>query len=426
MPALVLTRHRLMLRGLVIAFFLVPASLFADEAPNWPRWRGPANIGSNENGTYPEKLDAGSLLWKVELPGKGCSTPIVWDQRIYVTAPIDGQDGVLAFDWAGQPLWKSTVGPERPGKHRNGSGSNPSPTTDGSAIFVQYKSGHLAAVELDGKVRWRHNLLERYGKDTLYWDYGCSPVLTRGDVVVAMMHNGESYLAAFDKKTGELHWKVSRNYQTPVENDHSYATPIVYQHQGREALLVWGAEHLTSHDAADGKMLWECGGFNPKQVRNWVAVSSHLIVGDMAILPYGRGSRLHGIRLGGAGNVTDTHRAWLREDTGTFVPTPAAYKGHVYLARDKGEVECIDPAEGKTLWKGALPKGAPSYYSSPAIADGKIYAAREDGVIFVARLGENLEVLSSNDMGERVIASPVPIANRLLIRGEKHLFCYGK
>ncbi|QOV92300.1 PQQ-binding-like beta-propeller repeat protein [Humisphaera borealis] len=405
---------------------LMPMTARADDAANWPRWRGPADIGSNEVGTYPSKLDATSLLWKVELPGKGCSTPIVWNQRIYITAPIDGQDAVLAYDWDGKPLWRTTIGPERAGKHRNGSGSNPSPVTDGTGVYVQYKSGHVAAVELDGKVRWTQKLLERFGKDTLYWDYGCSPVLTEKDVVVAMMHNGESYLAAFDKKTGELHWKVARNYQTPVEGDHSYATPIVYRHQGREALLVWGAQHLTAHDADSGKLLWECGGFDPKQTRNWVAVSSHLIVGDMAIVPYGRGSRLHGIRLGGAGNVTDTHRAWVREDTGTFVPTPAAYKGMVYLVRDKGEVECVNPADGKTLWQGSLPKSSSSYYSSPAIADGKVYAAREDGVIFIAGIEGKLELLSTTEMGERVVASPVPVASRLLIRGEKHLYCYGK
>ena len=121
----------------------------------------------------------------------------------------------------------------------------------------------MAAVELDGKVRWKTDLVERFGKDTLFWDHGTSPVLTEQYVIMARMHQGESWLAAFDKETGELAWKVARNYATPTECDHGYATPLVIQHQGKESILVWGAEHLTIHDATDGQVSWSCGNFNP-------------------------------------------------------------------------------------------------------------------------------------------------------------------
>src|SRR5688572_8482012 len=169
----------------------------ADDRANWPRWRGPRDNGSVENGTYPTKFE--KILWKAPLPGKGCSTPVVWDQRIVLTAPVDGLDAVLAFDWSGKPLWQTKLGPERAGKHRNGSGSNASPATDGKAVFVYFKSGALAALELDGKVRWQTNLVERFGPDTLYWDHGTSPVLTEKHVIMARMHNGGSRVAAFDK-----------------------------------------------------------------------------------------------------------------------------------------------------------------------------------------------------------------------------------
>src|SRR6516162_450874 len=184
----------------------------ADPGPAWPSWRGPHDNGSNETGSYPVQWDSSShVLWKSPLPGKGCSTPIIWNRQIYLTAPVEGQDAILAFDWTGKPLWQRTLGAERSGKNRNGSGCNPSPVTDGNGIFVSFKSGHLAALEFDGGVRWKIGLAERYGRDTLYWDYGTSPVLTEKDVVVALMHHGESYLAAFDKVGGDLHWKVSRN-----------------------------------------------------------------------------------------------------------------------------------------------------------------------------------------------------------------------
>ncbi len=408
---------------IALALAVTTAAAFAADG-NWPSWRGPRNNGSTDAGTYPVKFDADSgWLWKTPLPGKGCSTPIVWNQTIYVTAPVDGKDALLAFDWNGKPLWQTTLGAEKPGKHRNGSGCNSSPVTDGQSVFTYFKSGQLAAVDFAGKVRWQANLTERFGKDTLYWDYGTSPVLTERDVVVTLMHNGESWMAAFDKATGTQRWKISRNYTTPTENDHSYATPIVTRHAGREALLVWGAEHLTAHDAADGKLLWSCGDFNPEASRNWVAVSSFVLAGDLAVVPFGRGSRLHGIKLGGSGDVTASHRAWTRKDTGTFVPSPVEHAGKIYLVRDRGEVECVEPATGKTLWSGALPKSGASYYSSPSLADGKLYAAREDGVVFVAGANGKFELLAENNMGERVIASPVPVANRLLLRGEKHLFC---
>jgi outer membrane protein assembly factor BamB len=404
------------------------AFITADARANWPRWRGPQDNGSVESGSYPAKFE--NVLWKAPLPGKGCSTPIVWDQRIYLTAPVDGQDAVLAFDWSGKPLWQTTLGPEQAGKHRNGSGSNASPATDGQAVFVYFKSGNLAALEFDGKVRWQTNLVERFGRDTLYWDHGTSPALTEKHVVMARMHEGESWLAAFDKATGAMRWKVARNYKTPTEGDHGYTTPLVVQHRGKEALLVWGAQHVTVHDTTDGKLLWLCGDFNPESQGYWPAVASPVVAGDVAVVPFGRADRgqprLHGIKLGGSGDVTPTHRIWKREDSGTFVPTPAAYKGRVYIVRDRGEVECIDVATGKTLWSDALPKASSSYYSSPLIADGKLYAAREDGVVFVARVEEKFELLAENKMGERVIASPVPVSNRLFIRGEQHLFCVAR
>ncbi|MBM3836742.1 MAG: Pyrrolo-quinoline quinone [Verrucomicrobia bacterium] len=413
----------LLLSLLTFAATNLPA---AEGASNWPRWRGPHDNGSTEHGSYPAKWDASSnLLWKTPLPGKGCSTPIVWDQRIVLTAPANGQDAVLAFDWSGKLLWQTSLGPENPGKHQNGSGSNPSPVTDGQGIFVYFKSGNLAAIEFDGKVRWKTNLVERFGKDTLFWDHGTSPVLTERDVVVARMHHGDSWLAAFDKRTGQIHWKVARNYETPVEGDHSYASPTVIRHQEKEAVLVLGGEHLTAHDATDGKVIWSCGEFNPKARSYLPVVASALVAGEIAVVPYGRDkdSTVHGIKLGGSGDVTHSHRVWKREDTGAFVPTPAAYKGRVYFVRDRGEVECLDPAIGKSLWKGELPKHRSSYYASPSVADGKLYATREDGVVFVASVDGKFEILSENNMGERVIASPVPVANRLLIRGEKHLFC---
>lgn len=412
----------------IFVSLLASGVALAEVQRDWPHWRGPLNNGSTEFGEYPVNFDANNVLWKVSLPGKGCSTPIVLNGTIYLTAPVNGNDAVFSFGWTGKETWRTTFDAQDPGKHRNGSGCNASPVTDGSGIFVYFKSGTLAAVELDGSVRWKTNIVERFGKDTLFWDHGISPVVTERYVIMARLHHGESWLAAFNKSSGQMAWKVARNYSTPTEGDHGYATPLVLQYNGREAVLVWGAEHLTVHDSADGRILWSCGNFNPDTHKLWPAIATPVIVDDLAVVPFGRNDRrqprLHGIRLGGSGDVTATNRVWKREDVGTFVPTPVAYKGRVYLVRDRGEVECIDPQTGKTIWSGAFPKNRASYYASPLIAAGNLYAAREDGIVFVAALTtDTFELLAENDMGEPVIGSPVPASNRIFIRGENHLFC---
>lgn len=417
-------------RSILCTAFLVTAfarAVPAESLENWPRWRGPHDNGSVAGGKFPVDWADGGVLWKCKLPGKGCSTPIVWNQRIYVTAPTNGVDSLLALDWSGKAIWTAEFGQENPGKHRNGSGCNPSPATDGKSIFVNFKSGTLAAVDLNGKIRWETNLVERFGPDTLFWDHGTSPVLTKKFVVMARMHKGESWLAAFDKSTGELAWKVARNYETPVECDHGYSTPVVIDHQGRESLLVWGGEHLTLHDTSDGKVVWTCGDFNPDANRLWPSIATPVICGDMVVIAYGRNDRgiprMHGIRLGGEGDVTGTHRIWKRDDVGTFVPTPVAYDGKVYVVGDKGQVSCLDPATGKTLWSAAFPKHRAKFYGSPTIAGGRLYAPREDGSVFVASVADGFQLLAENEMGESIIASPVAVSNRLLIRGIENLFC---
>jgi outer membrane protein assembly factor BamB len=288
---------------------------------------------------------------------------------------------------------------------------------------VYYKSGTLAALDFRGQVLWRTNLQERFGKDTLWWDIGTSPVLTVKHVVVAVMHEDDSFMAAFEKKSGKVGWKVARNYDCAREGSQSYTTPLVAGNGGDQRIVVFGAEHLTAHDAVDGKLLWSCGGFNPEGRKNWTTVASPVIVGNVAVVPYGRGSLLAGIKLGGEGDITPTHRLWTLEDSGSFVPTPAAYEGRVYVLGDQGMIRCFAPKTGKLLGSKQLPRNRAKYYASPVVADGKIYAAREDGVVFVVRAQAPFEVLSENAMGERMIASPVPVAGRLFLRGEHHLFC---
>lgn len=403
---------------------LLAGESFAD----WPSWRGADNTGAIENGSYPTTLDASAILWKTPLPGKGCSTPIVQGGNIYLTAPVDGNDALLSFSESGKQLWSAVFQEEIAGKHLNGSGCNASPVTDGKGLFVYFKSGMFAAVEMDGAIRWQTNLIDRFGEDERFWDHGTSPVLTDQHVVMARMHAGDSWLAAFDKVTGELAWKVDRNYEVPKECDQCYTTPLVIEHQGRKAILVWGAEHLTIHDVADGQVVWSCGNFNPEKNKLWPAIAMPVVVNNVAVICFGRNDRgtplMYGVRLDGQGDVTETNHVWMRDDVSTFVPSPVAYKGRVYLVRDKGEVDCIDPETGKTIWTDRFPKHRSAYFASPTIAGDFLYAPREDGVVFVASVKDDrFELISENNFEQPVIGSPVPDADRLFIRGQNDLFC---
>ena len=408
--------------------FLAASLLASTCHADWPSWRGPNDTGSIEEGSYPATLDDSAIVWKAALPGKGCSTPIVLHKNVYVTAPIDGKDALLAIDESGKQAWAAIFEDETAGKHRNGSGCNASPVTDGNGLFVYFKSGSFAAVELDGTIRWQMNLVEKFGKDERFWDQGTSPVLTEKHVIMARMHAGDSWLAAFDKATGDLAWKVDRNYSVPKECDQCYTSPIVMQRDGREVILVWGTEHLTMHDSSDGSEIWSCGNFNPEANKLWPAIAMPVVVNDIAVICYGRNDRgvplMFGVRLDGSGDMTETNHVWQRDDVSTFVPSPVAYKGRVYIVRDKGEVDCIDPKTGESVWANRFPKHRSAYYASPLIAGDYLYAPREDGVVFVASVKDDrFELVSENDFEQPVIGSPVPDGDRLFIRGEKHLFC---
>jgi outer membrane protein assembly factor BamB len=397
-------------------------------AEDWPSWRGPSHQGSRGGENYPSEWSADTVLWKVPLPGKGASSPAVWKDRIFVTSPDQGVDAVLAFDLDGKQVWKTKLGKERPAKHKKlGTSSNASPVTDGEGVYVYYKSGTLAALEMDGSIRWQRNLSEEFGPQKLYWDQGSSPVIVGDLVILPRLHGGESWVAGFDKTTGEIKWKTERNYKVPAENDNGYTTPVPIQHDGEDAVLVWCSDHVTTYAADDGELLWSCGGFNPKGSKLWPPIATPVVVGDVAVIPVGRDDRMqaetHAVKLGGEGDVTSTHRLWDTDDFGVFVASPVAYEGRVYLLRHKGVVVCLDPKTGETHWEGAFPRAADAYYASPVIAGGILYAAREDGVVFAAKVGEEFEVLSENSMGEQILASPVPFDGKLLIRGEKHLFC---
>ncbi|MCB1066433.1 MAG: PQQ-binding-like beta-propeller repeat protein, partial [Verrucomicrobiae bacterium] len=329
-----------------------------------------------------------NLLWNVELPGIGSSTPAVWGDQIFVTCGVDGEDGILAYDWKGKLIWQKTLGAERAGKHKNGSGSNPSPITDGKDLFVYYKSGTVASLTLDGELNWKTNLQEKFGEDTLWWDLGTSPVFAGGNLVIAVMQEGESYVVALTPDDGSVVWKVDRTFQVQKESGQSYTTPYVTKIDGQETIVIWGADHLTGHDPEDGRTLWTCGGFNPEDKPMWRVIASPGFTDGIAVVLYGRTKYTAGVQLGGSGDITARARLWERDDLGADCPTPVAHDGKAYVLSDRGQINCIDARTGKDLWVDAIPRAAAKYYSSPILAGDLLYCAREDGNVAVVQVSD--------------------------------------
>lgn len=401
-------------------------------AADWPAWRGSEQDGSIAGKTPPAEFSKErNLLWKVDLPGRGCSSPIVVDEKVIVTTSIDGNDGAIAYDLAGKELWRKTFGEIKPGRgQRVGSSANSSPVTDGSAVYVYFKSGQLAALELNGNIRWEMNLFEKFGEDKLWWDVGTSPVIAGGNLVVAMMQtDAPSYIVSLDRKTGEMVWKNDRHFETGVESGDSYTTPLVLEIDGTETIVCWGADHLTGQDAATGEIIWTIGGFNPKKEKAWRVIASAVASGDVALVPYSRGEFVAGVKMGEKGDVTEKAHLW-KHKLGSDSATPLADDGRFYVLTDRGlkrgMVTCIDAKSGEVIWKDQLPKAVQTYYASPIIAGGLMVCAREDGVILTARVGKDgLKDIKSNELGEGVIASPAVVDGKLLIRSDRSLFCFG-
>ena len=412
-------------------------------AQDWPQWRGENMNGVAATGDdYPRELSEKTMLFKTPIPGIGSSTPIV-KGAIFLTAGVkdDGEeiarDTVFCYsETTGEEKWRVPLGEERAGKHKNGSGSCPSLCANDSHVFAYFKSGTLAALnQTDGEVAWKVNLQEKYGEDSLWWDLGTSPVCADGKVIVAVMHEEDSYLVAFNQSDGQEAWKVDRNYEVRKESGQSYTTPIVMGNKaGDEAnptLLVWGADHLTAHSAKDGSTIWECGGFNPENQAMWRVIASPAVTNGVACVPYGRAKHVAGIKIGGEGDVTETNRLWEHSGFGSDVPAPVAHDGTFYLLGDKGDFRAIDALSGKTLWKENLPKArgkfyaSPVYVSKPELKNSLMYLLRDSGKTYVAQANaEEFKLVHEGDLKERLAASPVMVNGLVLVRGAEHLYAF--
>ncbi len=423
-------------RKLALAIALAMASggpLMAADV--WKHWR--QGNGFIDYAAYPVQWDVETdARWRLELPGLGGSTPVVAGSKVYLTLGDGKTNHLLAVDAAsGKALWRTDIGQDRGGKHKKGSGSNPSPTTDGEHVFVYYRSGDVGCVNPDGDIVWHRNLQEEFGEDTLWWDLGSSPVLTEDALVIAVMQSppSPSYLIALDKKTGQTKWMHKRELAAPEEAAQSYTSPLAAVVDGRNVLAVLGADHLTVHDASNGEELGRLGGFNPGGEKFFRSIASPAISGNVILCPYARGATLTAVDMSKlmAGAEKDAI-LWQRDGLNIDVPTPAIHDGKVYLCQDRGQVLALDLSSGETLWELDLPRHRANYSSSPLVTPTHLYATREDGHVFVVKLPENAgeqgELVGESSLGDEeqfTVASPIPFGDRLMFRTARTLVSLG-
>jgi outer membrane protein assembly factor BamB len=420
--------------GCIVLFAARTASVRSED---WTNWRGPGMRGVIEEGDYPVTWDTSkNIAWKFPLPGRGTSTPMVLGDRIFLTYLKEDKNCVLCLDRTGKQLWEKEAGIGVAGKHRKGTGANPSMATDGALVFAMFKSGDLVAIQAStGETQWHKNLQKELTEDTLWWDLGASPIFADGKLIVTCQQSGPSYIAAFAPSTGDLLWKVDRILPAPNESNQSYTTPILVPavpnpsatagkgSSDAQFLVLGGADHVTAHSLEDGKEIWRVGGLNPEQHEMFRSIASPVADGEYVYFPYARGETLTAIRLGGHGDVTDSHVAWMTDEISSDVPTPAAFDGKLYVLQDKGSVACLDGRTGKILWRATIGDSNEVFSASPILVKDRLYATREDGTTFVLDIKNGGKILSENPLEEGLFATPVFVDGMILMRTFDNVFC---
>lgn len=431
----------------LVATVALTTALGLSAAPNikdsWHQWRGPNNNGVAV-GDAPLNFSAtDNVKWKVSIPGRGNSTPVVWGDTIYLTTAVPtepivqpaspggerrGPGGGMAADInhkfvvmaidknTGKVIWKKTATETKPheGYHRQyGSFASNSPVTDGETLYVNFGSRGLYAYDLKGNLKWKKDL----GTLTmrLFFGEGIAPVIHGNYLVLQNDHEGDSYIVVLDKRDGKEVWRAERDERS------SWPQPLVVEYKGQNQLIT-SATRVRSYELETGKLIWEAGGLGGNAIPAVVNVDNEMIVA----MTGWRDANALGIKLGGEGDLTDNteYIAWTNQKGNSYTPSPVLQDGILYFASDRGMMSAVDAKTGEQYY---LQQRLPEIYSlkaSPVAANGKLYVATEQGDIVVLKLGKTYEVLTTNKMGDEMfVSSPVVVGGDLFLRSQDELFC---
>jgi len=380
----------------------------------WPRLRGPTGQGTALDIDFPLSWgDTENIAWKSEIPGRGNGSPVIWNNRIFVTsATEDGQERwLLCYDRdQGTLLWKQPA-PNAATQEKlywKNSYASSTPVTDGERVIAFFGNAGLVCFDFSGKQLWHEDL----GSFVTMHGPGTSPVLYKDKIFLAQDQNqGESVFAAYDKQTGRRIW------QRPRPPAMCWTTPVVLRVGDHDELVQNGSLTVIAYDPETGEPIWSVAGSSLESI-------PMLVVGDgMIYSTSGRNGPILAIRPGGEGDVTATHVAWQLPRGGPHVPSPVFYDGRLYLVNDTGIATCLDARTGETLWQTRL-RGR--FSMSPIEAGGKLLLTSETGTTYVLEAGADFKLLATNELSEDVLATPAVIGGRIYFRTKSHLLCVGK
>jgi hypothetical protein len=406
----------------------------------WPQWRGPLGTGVAPRANPPlEWNEDKNIRWKLALPGRGHSTPVVWDDRIFLTAaiPSGGQvpppagrrpgahDGlavvrrqsfvVLAVNRRdGRIIWQTSVRELIPneGIHYTGSFASSSPVVDGERVFAFFGSYGLYCLDWNGELLWETDLGDMHTKHG--HGEGSSPALYGDTLIVSWDHEGPSFVAAFDKRTGKERWKVERDEPS------SWATPVVVEQDGRHQVIVSGANRVRGYDLLSGEAIWECAGLSANVVASPVAADGMVYAGSSYDT-----RNLLAIRLAGStGDITGTDRvAWTRRRGTPYIPSLLLYGEALYVIHHyQGILTRLHAKTGKERPGPLRLGGVGNIYASPVAAGGRVYITDLDGVTLVISHDDKPETLALNSLEDRFSASAALAGSELFLRGERYLY----
>lgn len=449
-------RSRPLLFAALQVVFVVGVAAQGRRADNWASFRGPHASGVARGQNLPERWDAAKgagVRWKTAIPGLSHSSPVVWDERVYVTTAVSSRgkdtfrhglygDGDASDDrspqqWkiyaldkrTGRVVWERTAheGVPRERRHVKATYANATPATDGRYVVAFFGSQGLYAFDRKGRLAWKKDLgvlnAGAYNDAGFEWGTASSPVIYKDLVIVQCDTQTESFLLAADIKTGKTVWK------TPREELPSWGTPTVYEGRGRAEIVTNASNFIRGYDPLTGKELWRLGGSSK------ITAPTPVYAGDLIVVASGRRPEapIFVVRAGAVGDITlaadqsaNASVAWSKQQRGSYMPTPLIYGEHLYVLSNQGVLDCYDLKTGAEVYRQRLPHKGGGFSASPVAADGKLYLSSEDGEIFVVRAGASYGVLATNPMGELLMATPAISSGMMFVRTQHHVFAVGR
>lgn len=422
----------------VMTFGVISPALAGNFA--WPNWRGPTGDGIASGGPYPERWSpTENIAWSVELPEPGNSTPVIWNDRIFLTQP-DGQARTIrCLDLSdGRMLWEQRIDYADPEPtHSTNPYCSASPVTDGEVVIAWLGSAGVWAGTVFGKELWRHDL----GRQTHEWGTAISPVLYGEVCLVQCGAGAREYLTAFDRKSGRVLWQQDTPRETaedigevgPEGQDASgrassqqlrgaWGTPQVVNHHGTPLVIVASPLRVSAYHLQQGDLVWTCRGLGP------LVYASPLIYNERVVVFGGYHSASLAVRLGGKGDVTATHRLWHASRGPLWLGSPVMANSLVFIPDMQGILHVLDANTWEERGKRRVVTGDGNQacWSSPILADGKLYLPNQSGTIAVLKADANLQTIAMNSLNEPLNASLAATQHQFILRTHQRLWCIGK